>query len=164
MARFVGDSPDFSRDSAIGSRSRVQGIIGRAAKRLLGRNRRPNGDEAPAIVPVAPSPPELDLGRVLARIDWDADPDGLRRGDLQLLPPDVAALIREAARLHAVDELAWAAGLDPVVAVIAILAKAASGSSRSAGRLARNLLHTTDAGAVARAMEQVGLQSLSLTP
>jgi vault protein inter-alpha-trypsin-like protein len=115
---------------------------------------------------VAPPKPALnrplvDLGRVLARIDWDADPDVLRRGDLHLLTPDVTALIWEAARLSTIDALAWSAGLDPVIVVIALLAKAAGKTSRSADRLARNLLHNTDGAAVERAMVELGLKVLS---
>jgi len=101
---------------------------------------------------------------VLARIDWDADPEALRRGDLHLLQPDVTALIWEAARLATIDALAWATGLDPVVAVIALMAKAAAKGNRAADRLARNLLHNADATKVAATMEELGLTSLSLAP
>jgi hypothetical protein len=116
----------------------------------------------------APKPtvnrPQINLGRVLARIDWDADPEALRRGDLHLLQPDVTALIWEAARLATIDALAWATGLDPAVAVIALMAKAAAKGNRAADRLARSLLHNADATKVAAAMEELGLQSLSLAP
>jgi hypothetical protein len=117
---------------------------------------------------VAPKPavnrPQINLGRALARIDWDADPEALRRGDLHLLPPDVTALIWEAARLASIDALAWATGLDPAVAVIALMAKAAAKGNRAADRLARNLLHNADATKVAAAMEELGLKSLSPAP
>jgi hypothetical protein len=117
---------------------------------------------------VAPKPavnrPQINLGRALARVDWDADPEALRRGDLHLLPPDVTALIWEAARLASIDALAWATGLDPAVAVIALMAKAAAKGNRAADRLARNLLHNADATKVAAAMEELGLKSLSPAP
>jgi hypothetical protein len=48
--------------------------------------------------------------------------------------PDIAALIWQAAGLPAIDALANAADLDPVVAVIAVLAKAAGKTSWSADR------------------------------
>jgi hypothetical protein len=73
----------------------------------------------------------------------------------------MTALIWEAARLPAIDALAWSAGLDPVIAVIALLAKAAGKASRSADRLARNLLHNADSAAVERAMVELGLKALS---
>jgi hypothetical protein len=87
----------------------------------------------------------------------------IRCGDLHLLTPDIAALIWQAAGLPAIDALANAADLDPVVAVIAVLAKAAGKTSRSADRLARNLLRKANAGEVTRAMEELGLRSLSPT-
>jgi hypothetical protein len=111
----------------------------------------------------APSRPRLNLGYALARIDWDADPDALRQGDLHPLTPDVDALIREAARLPIIDALAVAAGLDPLLAVIAVLAKAAGRTNRTADRLARNLLRKASAEAIARAMDELGLTSLSPT-
>jgi hypothetical protein len=119
---------------------------------------RPMADSLPA---PASGRPHVNLTVVLQRMDWDADPDALRRGDLYPLAPAVAALIREAAKLPEVGALAQAAGLDPVAAVIALLAKAAGKSSRSAGRLARNLLGHADAAVVERALDALGLRSLS---
>jgi hypothetical protein len=126
--------------------------------RLLSRR------DAPSAPKPAVNRPQINLGRVLARIDWDADPDALRRGDLHLLQPDVTALIWEAARLATIDALAWATGLDPAVAVIALMAKAAAKGNRAADRLARSLLPNADATKVAAAMEELGLKSLSPTP
>jgi hypothetical protein len=119
---------------------------------------------APSNSAASPLRSQLDLGRALARIDWDADPDALRCGDLSLLLPNVAALIAEAARLPAIDTLAQAAGLDPVVVVIALLAKAAGNTSRSAGRIARNLIGNADTAAIERGMAALGLRSLSPAP
>ena len=73
-------------------------------------------------------------------------------------------MIWEAARLATIDALAWATGLDPAVAVIALMAKAAAKDNRAADRLARNLLHNADATKVGAAMEELGLKSLSPTP
>jgi hypothetical protein len=119
---------------------------------------------APSNRAASPPRPQLDLGGALARIDWDADPDALTCGDLSLLLPNVAALIAEAARLPAIEALARAAGLDPVVTVIALMAKAAGNTSRSAGRIARNLIGDADTEVVARAMAALGLRSLSPAP
>src|SRR5262245_34118378 len=152
--------PAPERSSGPPARARVKGLLARMGSDLIGRGIRP--DDGTSIVPS--SSPRLDLSRALDQIDWDADPDALRRGELGLLPPPVAALLQQAAKLPAIDALAWSAGLDPLVAVIALLARAAAKSSRAADRLARNLLHNVDAGAVARAMEALGLPSFSPAP
>jgi hypothetical protein len=145
--------------------SHSQTVIGRAARRLIGSfGSRASAPPTTAPVPLPAASRRLfDLSHVLARIDWDEDPDALRCGDLHLLMPDIAALIWQAAGLPAIDALANAADLDPVVAVIAVLAKAAGKTSRSADRLARNLLRKASAGEIARAMEELGLRSLSPT-
>ena len=138
--------------------------LGRSDRSMASTGRRLSRRNAPAAPKAAANRPQINLGRVLARIDWDADPEALRRGDLHLLQPDVTALIWEAARLATIDALAWATGLDPVVAVIALMAKAAAKGNRAADRLARNLLHNADATKVAATMEELGLTSLSLAP
>jgi hypothetical protein len=147
---YVMESAERDRSAATGRR--LSGWLRRGRK----------AEAAPPSKPAA-NRPTLNLGRVLARIDWDADPDALRRGDLHRLAPDMTALIWEAARLPAVDALAWSAGLDPVIAVIALLAKAAGKANRSANRLARSLLHNADGGAVERALAELGLKTLSPT-
>jgi hypothetical protein len=97
------------------------------------------------------------LSGMIARIDWDDDPDALCRGDLASLPQDVVAAIERAARLPAVVALANSLSLNAVVVVIALVAKAAGSASRSAQRIARTLLAAADQQAVATAMAAAGL-------
>jgi hypothetical protein len=97
------------------------------------------------------------LRGMVTHIDWDDDPDALCRGDLAGLPEDVVAAIERAARLPAVVALAISLGLDAVVVVIALMAKAAGSASRSAQRIARMLLASADQGEVTAAMAAAGL-------
>jgi hypothetical protein len=97
------------------------------------------------------------LRGMIARIDWDDDPDALCRGDLASLPHDVVAAIECAARLPAVVALATSLGRSAVVVVIALMAKAAGAASRSAQRIARTLLAAADQSAIAAAMAAAGL-------
>jgi vault protein inter-alpha-trypsin-like protein len=97
------------------------------------------------------------LRGVVAHIDWDEDPDALCRGDLASLPPDMVAAIERAARLPAIAALATSLGLNAVVVVIALMAKAAGSTSRSAERIARTLLAGADQSEVAAARAAAGL-------
>jgi hypothetical protein len=98
------------------------------------------------------------LRGLIARMDWDDDPDALCRGDLASLPRDVVAAIDRAARLPAVVALASSLGRTTVVVVvIALMAKAAGSASRSAQRIVRTLLAAADQSAVAAAMAAAGL-------
>jgi Vault protein inter-alpha-trypsin domain len=97
------------------------------------------------------------LHGVITHIDWDDDPEALCRGDLASLPQDVVAAIEHAARLPAVVALATSLGRTAVVVVIALMAKAARATSRSAQRIARTLLAGADQSAVATAMTAAGL-------
>jgi hypothetical protein len=103
------------------------------------------------------SPPALDLGDLVGLIDWDADPEALRRGDLSDLPTSVVMAIQSAARLPEIVALARTIGIDPVVAVIALLARAAGRSNRSAQRLSRALLGGAQGADLEAAMHEVGL-------
>jgi Vault protein inter-alpha-trypsin domain len=88
-------------------------------------------------------------------IDWEENPEALRRGELAGLPPEVIAAIEHAAQLPAIVALARTLQVAAVVVVIALMAKAAGG--RSAQRIARSLLAAADKSAVAAAMAQAGL-------
>jgi len=98
-----------------------------------------------------------ELRGMIADIDWDDDPDALCRGDLASLRQDMVAAIERAARLPAVVVLARSLGVDAIVAVIALLAKAVGSASRSAQRIARTLLAGADQSAVTAAMAAAGL-------
>jgi Vault protein inter-alpha-trypsin domain len=97
------------------------------------------------------------LRGMITHIDWDDDPDALCRGDLAGLPHDVVAAIERAARLPAVVALTTSLGCTAVVVVIALIAKAAGATSRSAQRIARTLLTGADQSAVSTAMAAAGL-------
>lgn len=77
------------------------------------------------------------LASAAVLIDWDEAPDALRAGDLSSLSPKVAAAIRAAAAKLEIVEAAKKAGMDPVVYVVALLARAAGAGNRTAGRVAR---------------------------
>src|SRR5262249_32314483 len=94
---------------------------------------------------------------IARRIDWDQDPDALRRGDLTGLPADAADAIRAAAQLPTVAALAQTLGVDPVALVIALIARAAGKSSRSAQRIARAVLGKTAPAVIEPVLREIGL-------
>ena len=65
--------------------------------------------------------------------------------------------IQAAARLPEIAAFARTLGIDPVVAVVALLARAAGRSNRSAQRLARTILGRAQAADLETAMHEVGL-------
>src|SRR6185503_16522182 len=81
------------------------------------------------------------LAGVGARIDWDNAPAQLRAGDLSSLDSDVADMIRMVAMERQVLELADELGLDPVLLVIGLIARAHGG--RSATRVAQAIFGKT---------------------
>jgi hypothetical protein len=85
-----------------------------------------------------PHTPARSLRRVA--IDWDRDPEALRRGDLSGLATDVADAIRAAAQLPEVMHLAKMLVLDPVVVIIALIAHERGRGNRSAQRIAQTIL------------------------
>jgi hypothetical protein len=98
----------------------------------------------------------------LARaIDWGQSPRALRRGDLSVLSPSVAAWIERAARSPAIVDAARRFSLKPVVLVLALLAWSHADTDRAAARLSQAVL-----GALARAevTKLVTLLSLATSP
>src|SRR5579883_766094 len=89
---------------------------------------------------LAPSPPSSIMAALAARIDWDAAPQRLQAGDLAGLDGSLADAIRRIAAEPWVIKDARDAGCDPVVLVIALLAKAVAHSNRTADRIARAIL------------------------
>ena len=103
-------------------------------------------------------PPEnVDLRRLVGRIDWDADPDALRHGDFAGLSSDVVAAIARAAQLPEIVALARKLALDPAIVLIGLMAQAARGQSRSAGRLADVLIGRVAAKDLEAAIAAAGL-------
>jgi hypothetical protein len=99
----------------------------------------------------------FDLTGIADRIDWDADPEALRRGDLSGLAADVLLMIRLAASQPDIIALADKLGVSAAVVIIALLARKASGENRSAARLARAILGRTRADALTAVMKHMGL-------
>jgi hypothetical protein len=114
------------------------------------------GDNAMLFPHPAPKPSRA-LDQFVDRIDWDADPEALRRGDLSGVPPEAVLAIHVAAKSPEIVAFAAALKLDPIVVVIGLLARAAGGSNRSAQRLARAILGATQEEAVATVMHEIGL-------
>jgi vault protein inter-alpha-trypsin-like protein/VWA domain-containing protein len=107
--------------------------------------------------PAPTRPPAADFRQTAGRIDWDSHPDLLRQGDLSGLDADVADLIRAAAALPAIRAFASQHALDPIVAVIYLMARNAAATSRSAARLARALLGSASPEAMDEAARSLGL-------
>jgi hypothetical protein len=99
----------------------------------------------------------INLGPLVHRIDWDADPEALWRGDLSDLPLDAVVAIRAAANVTEIVEFAAALRVDPIIVVVALLARAAGASNRSAQRLARAILGSTQETVISTMMNEVGL-------
>lgn len=92
-----------------------------------------------------------------AKIDWDAAPDDLRAGDLASLSASIADAIRSAAADKKLVEAAKRAGIDPVVFVIGLLARAAGAVDRTASRIARLVLKGTANAEVVAAARLLGV-------
>lgn len=83
-----------------------------------------------------PSP----LAACQGRVDWAAQPEALRRGDLSQLPEQVAEAVRAAAANSEVVSLAAELDVPTSVLVLALLADSESPNDRSAARFARAVL------------------------
>jgi hypothetical protein len=101
--------------------------------------------------------PRSDLAALGATIDWDLAPNDLLVGDLSRLDRKTARLIENAAALAELVSYAASLGISPVVLVVALLAHAAKGSSRSALRIANALLGAANPAKVERVKEMLCL-------
>jgi hypothetical protein len=88
----------------------------------------------------APAEPDQEVSALSARIDWNFAPQRLQGGDLSSIAPDLAQLIYGLAREPGIVEAAGRFGCEPIVLVIALLARAAARRSRAADRIARAIL------------------------
>jgi hypothetical protein len=84
--------------------------------------------------------PAHDLAALSRRIPWELAPQRLQDGDLSDLEPDLEKTIRCLAGDPAIARAAKDIGCDPVVLVIALLARTAASRNRTAARLARAIL------------------------
>jgi hypothetical protein len=100
-------------------------------------------DPGPAAQRLAPgvARPNLlwrpDLSGLGERIAWDVEPRRLQVGDLSMLDPALAQAIRDAAGIAEVVTLARHLGLDPVVLVVGLIARAEAPKLRTAARIAK---------------------------
>jgi hypothetical protein len=94
------------------------------------------------------------LRRVL---DWSADPEALRRGDLTALPPVLQEAVRRAGQRPEIASLARALGIPAEVVVLALIAGLEEEVDRGARRFARAVLGKADPMAVAAARAAIGL-------
>jgi hypothetical protein len=85
-------------------------------------------------------PSDLDIVALSARIDWNFAPQRLQEGDLSSVTADLAQLIHSLAREPDIVEASGRFGCEPVVLVIALLARSAARRSRAAERIARAIL------------------------
>jgi hypothetical protein len=80
------------------------------------------------------------LPRIGSKIDWDISPNHLLAGDLSALDPQDARLIERAAALPEAIALAKRMNIDPIVLIVALIARSQSVRNRSAARIAKAIL------------------------
>jgi hypothetical protein len=98
-----------------------------------------------------------DLRMVRRVLDWSADPEALRRGDLTALPPVLQEAVRRAGERLEIASLARALGIPAEVVVLALIAGLEEEADRGARRFARAVLGKADPMAVAAARAAIGL-------
>jgi hypothetical protein len=86
---------------------------------------------------IAPPDPTTALPRIGSKIDWDISPNQLLAGDLSALDPQDARLIERAAALPEAIALAKQMNIDPIVLIVALIARSQSLRNRSAARIAK---------------------------
>jgi hypothetical protein len=103
----------------------------------------PRNLQAPRAIPdQAPSVGSVGRPRSLRglKIDWDMSPNELLAGDLSVLGPQEALVIKRAAARPEVIALAKRMNIDPTVLVVALLAQSQASGNRSAARIAKLVL------------------------
>lgn len=99
----------------------------------------------------------LNLWPASEAIDWGHAPEQLLLGDLSFVVERVAAVIREAAAMPGVIDLAEQLDLTPIQLVIGLLARAQAKTDRSAARVAKRMLGTELADDVIELSRSLGL-------
>jgi hypothetical protein len=97
------------------------------------------------------------LRRIGINIDWDRAPNQLMAGDLTGLDPSDVPMLKHAAKLPEVLALAEQLKIDPVVLVVALLARSQSPGNRSATRIAKAILGNGNNEDVCRIAQLLGL-------
>ena len=90
------------------------------------------------------------------QIDWETDPERLRRGDLSCLAHDLASQIERAAKSDEIKALAAELNIPGSVVVLALLAKATP-KNRAAQRFARTVLKDITAIRIAETLTALDL-------
>ena len=85
------------------------------------------------------------------RVDWTRDPEALRQGRLDGVPPAVVAALGRVAAMQEVVALAAELGQAPLVVALALLAGSEATGNRYAERFARQVLAGADATLLAAA-------------
>jgi hypothetical protein len=91
------------------------------------------------------------------KIDWDKAPNQLIAGDLTGLDPSDASLLKHAAALLEVVALAEQLKIEPIVLIVALLARSQSPSNRSAARIAKAILGNGTNEEMRRIAQSLGL-------
>jgi hypothetical protein len=89
---------------------------------------------------IDPTDPTTALPRIGSKIDWDISPNHLLAGDLSALHSQDAWMIERAAALPEAIALAKQINIDPVVLIVALIARSQSLRNRSAARIAKAIL------------------------
>jgi hypothetical protein len=90
--------------------------------------------------PASAQPSHIRSEQRVDQIDWDAAPNELAEGNLSSLEPDVRDEVQRLAQSGKVLVISRMLRTDPIRIVIATMALAAASRSRSAERIARNIL------------------------
>ena len=93
----------------------------------------------------------------ISQISWDRDPNGLTSGTIDSLPPAIAEVLRALFQRPELIAFALMVGLTVERTVIGLLATvAAKNGSRTAERIARNILTNVDRGLIVSALKNLG--------
>jgi hypothetical protein len=101
--------------------------------------------------------PDTGLALWLGHVDWSRNPEALRRGGLDGLPPGLVRALEQAAVAPDIVALARALQLSAVILVLALLARSEATGNRFAARFARAVLGGADRDRVAEAARCLGL-------
>ncbi|WP_199699280.1 VIT domain-containing protein [Oleomonas cavernae] len=100
----------------------------------------------------------LDLSSAAGMIDWDRSPGQLVAGDVSGLGREIALLIGVAAVRPDVTHLATQLKLDPVMLVVALIARSLGEGNRSAARIAKAVLGSGITEELRRLAAALGLE------
>jgi hypothetical protein len=110
---------------------------------------------AQVAMPLGSPPPSLSA--VAKEINWSADPEALRRGDVSKLRPEIAQLLVAASKAPEIVSLV-SPHRSAIAVVIALVARSLGNSNRAAARIARAVLAGLGDDAIAKAMAALGLR------